>query len=82
MKEEQLIGTYFTLKFRTKVEAHSYKLWLTQKDPNEVLKFKLLHTVSGHYGSLGSEWLGVGYLTNQILTLIIWIRKRFFIFPG
>ena len=45
------------MKFRTKVQAREYTLEITDGS-EENFEFKLKLTVSGHFGSLGNEWIG------------------------
>ncbi|MHA1147922.1 MAG: hypothetical protein ACTSR8_06720 [Promethearchaeota archaeon] len=56
MLKDKIIGSYHTLKYRTKVEAHEYLLDIEKSEENIV--FKLNHAISGHFGSLGNEWVG------------------------
>lgn len=66
MTAEFIIGTFYTMKYRTKVQAHEYFLEIS-KDSQKNYDFKLKLTVSGHFGSLGEEWIGSCRVENENL---------------
>lgn len=52
----EINGHYYLLEYRTKKEAHTFRLDIFKEDKQQ--KFKLQQTVSGHFGSVGNEWEG------------------------
>ncbi|MBD3254171.1 MAG: hypothetical protein GF383_03720 [Candidatus Lokiarchaeota archaeon] len=66
---DQILGIFYVLEYRTKVEARTYTLDIFQESQNEQNPlFELELIISGHFGSLGSTWNGTCILEKEIIT--------------
>lgn len=63
MRMEQLYGHYYVLERRTRVEAHEYKLEISQGRDNQA-HFKLELIKSGQFGSVGTDWTGLCFFQD------------------
>jgi len=70
---EELLGTYHVFTKRTRVEARTYTLKITQST-NDRFEISMELAISGNFGSLGEEWNGTGYLKEN--TLIFECHER------
>jgi len=63
---EELLGTYHVFTKRTRVEARTYTLKISQ-GTNDRFDMSMELAISGNFGSLGEEWNGIGYLKEDKL---------------
>ena len=69
LNSSELIGTYFVLKYRTRIESHQYELKLFKGSDCNLLFSLELKTI-GQFGSVGTEWEGECKLNNNLIEFI------------
>lgn len=71
MQAEETFGTYKTIIKDVNNSEFFNEFELKIYEKNSEIKFKLVMTTNGEFGTIGQDWLGKGVFRNDHLALII-----------